>query len=113
MPRCALLFEAAVHGELRTGVDGLAQAASVLSRAAPSALSPDGQSIYMERAWVRAYVGYSDYRGTGAGGEPLWVRLDPAMKEVRWGPSVDLRGLAHFNFAGYLAGLDARTPMAI
>ncbi|MHB8875653.1 MAG: RHS repeat-associated core domain-containing protein [Myxococcaceae bacterium] len=96
-----------------TGAKDLAGAAYMLSKTGPAALSSDGKAVQVERAWVRAYVGYGDYRGTGPGGEKLWVRLDPGLKQAVHTPAVDLKGLAHFDFASYLSGLDDRTPVEI
>lgn len=96
-----------------TGAVDVRSAASVLSRVAPSAISPDGTTIQMERAWVRAHVPYGDYRGTGAGGTKVWVRLDPAMKRVTYQPAVKLKGLVHFDFNSYVSQLRPETPKEV
>ncbi len=96
-----------------TGAKDLASAAVMLSRTGPAVLAPDGKTIQAERAWVRAFVPYADWRGTGPGGEKLWVRLDPGMKETKYTPAVSLKGLAHFDFAAFMAQPTTKTPADI
>ena len=59
----------------------------MLSQVGPAVLSPDGTVVQVERAWVRAYVGYADYRGTGEGAEKMWTRLDVGIKRTTWTPA--------------------------
>lgn len=97
-----------------TGAADARTAAFVLSSSGiPAALSEDGKSVLTERAYVRAYVAYSDYRGTGRGGDKLWVRLDPGLKRVQHSQGVDLRGLVSFDFNAYLGALTSDTPREI
>jgi RHS repeat-associated protein len=107
----------AAQARALTGEASPERAASLLSRAGvPAAPTADGTGVLTERAWVRAFVPYGDYRGSGAGadgGESLWVRLDPGLKRVAWRQGVDLRGLVSFDFAGYLSSVKPETPLDV
>lgn len=104
----------AAQAQALTGAADARTAAFVLSSSGiPAALTEDGKGVLTERAYVRAYVPYSDYRGTGRGGENLWVRLDPGLKRVQHSQGVDLRGLVSFDFNAYLAALTSDTPREI
>ncbi|MFN0061131.1 MAG: transglutaminase domain-containing protein, partial [Myxococcaceae bacterium] len=97
-----------------TGGADAAKAAYLLSRAAiPAAVDTDGKSVLMEKVWVRAYVPYGNWRGSGPGGESVWVRLDPAMKLVARKAGVSLRNLVQFDFDSYLGALTGETPKDI
>ncbi|KFE67934.1 RHS repeat-associated core domain-containing protein [Hyalangium minutum] len=104
----------AAQAQALTGAVDARTAAFVLSSSGiPAALTEDGKGVLTERAYVRAYVAYSDYRGTGRGGENLWVRLDPGLKRVQHSQGVDLRGLVSFDFNAYLGALTSDTPREI
>ena len=64
-----------------------------------------------QHAWVRAYVPYTNYRGSNApGSRSIWVRLDPSVKVVdREPPAFAIGTNVTFNFANYLSGT---TPMS-
>ncbi|HEY3158873.1 MAG TPA: transglutaminase domain-containing protein [Vicinamibacterales bacterium] len=96
-----------------SGASDVSNAYGMLSKVSPVALtvSLDGATLQMERAWVRAYVPYGEYRGTGPGGSKLWVRLDPGMKRVKHGAAVDLRGLVTFDPDAYLSTMSADSPV--
>jgi RHS repeat-associated protein len=80
-------------------------------------------AIQIERVWVRAYVPYSNYRGSGHSteGQSIWVRLDPGMKRrvaptapsAAAGTPVNLRGLATFDPNAYLTTLNPQTPQQV
>lgn len=47
----------------------------------PATLTPDKKFLQLQRVWVKAYVPYGHYRGTGEGDEDrLWVPMDPTFK---------------------------------
>ena len=64
-----------------------------------------------QHAWVRAYVPYTNYRGSNApGSRSVWVRLDTSIKNTTRTPPVFAVGAnVTFDFGGYLAGT---TPMS-
>ncbi|MBK7862410.1 MAG: hypothetical protein IPJ65_28135 [Archangiaceae bacterium] len=95
-----------------TGADTIEHAAYLIGyTGAPT--SVDGNTILTERVWVRAWVSYGDYKGTGPGGESLWVRLDPGMKLTSWKHAVSLRGVASFDSAAYLSAPSSKTPQEV
>ncbi|MBL8957778.1 MAG: hypothetical protein JNK82_43785, partial [Myxococcaceae bacterium] len=95
-----------------TGATTLEQASFLLSSTGtPSQV--DGDTLVAERVWVRAYVPYGDYKGTGAGGESLWVRLDPGMKAVTWKPAISLRGVTTFDSGAYVTAQTQKTPQEL
>lgn len=96
-----------------TGAPDVARAAYVLSQSGMPVAPASGNTLLVERAWVRAYVPYTDYRGTGLGGDPVWVRLDPSLKPMDWQQGVNLRGLASFSRATYLGGLNTKSPQQV
>ena len=67
--------------------------------------------VHMERVFVRAYVPYGDYRGTGPGtGRHIWVRLDPAVKRTVSHRTANLRGLHDLDQQAYLSKLETEEP---
>src|SRR5262249_13687873 len=97
-----------------TGAPDATTAAYLFAKSGiPAGVGADGQTVLVERAWVRAYVGYGEYRGVGPGGEKIWVRLDPALKRINHTQAVNLRGLVHFDFDAYLSSVTQSTPKEI
>ncbi|MBF5042238.1 hypothetical protein FGE12_07500 [Aggregicoccus sp. 17bor-14] len=108
----------AAQAQSLTGLEAPALAASLMSRAGiPAQVTEDGKGVLAERAWVRAFVSYGQYRGGGTGGgsgaERLWVRLDPGLKRMAYTQRVNLRGLVTFDFDAYLSGTKAETPLDV
>ncbi|MBZ4420465.1 DUF6531 domain-containing protein [Myxococcus sp. RHSTA-1-4] len=102
------------QAEALTGESDVTMAAWLLSRTGiPAAATSDGTGVLAERAWVRAYVPYGNYRGAGPGGEKLWVRLDPGMKVMKHRQPVNLRGLVRFDAGAYLAAPTPKTPLEV
>ncbi|MHB8420968.1 MAG: RHS repeat-associated core domain-containing protein [Myxococcales bacterium] len=59
-----------------------------------------------QHVWVRAYVPYTNYRGSNApGSRSIWIRLDPTVKPIaRSAPPVYPGRQVSFDFLGYLSG---------
>lgn len=65
-------------------------------------------AVRMERAWVEAYVPYSNYRGvpndsTG----PIWIPLDPSFKQFIVTPAIDVAAASGLDITNLAATLTA------
>ncbi|HYV49244.1 MAG TPA: DUF6531 domain-containing protein [Myxococcaceae bacterium] len=107
--RLSLAQAAALTG----GADARIAAFLLAKAGVPAGVGADGKTVLVERAWVRAYVPYGDWRGTGPGGAPVWVRLDPGLKLVKRTQALNLRGLVAFDFDAYLAAPTQQTPREV
>lgn len=93
-------------------------ATTMASQGVPLSTLNDGNGpskTRLEKVWVRAYLPYDNYRGQSARpdspGGSRWVALDPAFKPHVLKNRVDVRNLATFDQAGFLAAETTVSPL--
>lgn len=101
-----------------TGIQDLTTAATTLTtQGIPATVIYQASqpiALKLQRTWVRAYLPYSNYRGTQASsasaGQAQWVALDPAFKRYALEQDVNLSGKVSFNLDAFVSAPTSVSP---